>query len=58
MDRDFEGMLFCAQWKLELAKNKVNCLLKKGKISQDVADTILLEIEQAQNDIEAIKNLQ
>ena len=56
MDRDLECALSCAQWKLELAKNKVNCLLNKGRISQELADTILLEIEQAQNDIEAVKN--
>ena len=56
MDRDLECALSCAQWKLELAKKKVNCLLNKGKISQELADTILLEIEQAQNDIEAVKN--
>ncbi|MFX1442039.1 MAG: hypothetical protein ACFFHV_01385, partial [Promethearchaeota archaeon] len=58
MDRDFDCMLCCAQWKLELAKDKVNCLLHIGKISQELADTILSEIEQAQNDIEAIKNPQ
>jgi hypothetical protein len=56
MDHGLECALSCVQWKLELAKNKVNCLLNKGKISQDLADIILFEIEQAQNDIEAVKN--
>ena len=56
MDHNLKCALSCAQWKLELAKNKVNCLLNKGKISQELADTILLEIEQAQCDIEVLKN--
>ena len=56
MDHNLKCALSCAQWKLEIAKNKVNCLLNKGKISQELADTILLEIEQAQCDIEVIKN--
>ena len=56
MDCHFECILSCAQWKLELAKKKVNCLLNKGKISQDLAETIIFELEQAQNDIEIIKN--
>jgi hypothetical protein len=56
MDHNLKCALSCAQWKLELAKNKVNCLLNKGKISQELADTILLEIEQAQCDMEVLKN--
>ncbi len=55
-DRGLECALSCAQWKLELAKKKVNCLLNKGKISQELAESILLEIEQAQNDIGVVKN--
>ncbi len=55
MDHGLKCALSCAQWKLELAKNKVNWLLNKGKISQDLADTILYEIQRAQNDIEALK---
>ena len=58
MDRDLECMLCCAQWKLELAKKKVNWLLNKGKISEELAESIIFELEQAQSDIEAIKNPQ
>jgi len=56
MDRDLECALSCAQWKLELAMKKVNCLLNKGEFSQEIANTILIEIEQVQGDIEVVKN--
>jgi len=55
LDHDFECMLACAQHKLDMAECEVNRLLDKGKISQELADTLLLEINQAQANIEAVK---
>ena len=57
MEADVECTLTMAQWKLEMAQCKINCLLKRGKISQDLADTLKQKIEDAQTDIEEVKNL-
>ncbi|MFX1443013.1 MAG: hypothetical protein ACFFHV_06325 [Promethearchaeota archaeon] len=52
---DVECILTCAQSELEKAECVINLLLDKGKISQELADTLLFEIDQAQEDIEVVK---
>ncbi|MBA7557883.1 hypothetical protein ES705_50661 [subsurface metagenome] len=56
MNLDIECILACAQWKLVRAICKVNRLLDRGKISQELADILLDKINQAYTDIEVIKN--
>ncbi|MFX1593029.1 MAG: PKD domain-containing protein, partial [Promethearchaeota archaeon] len=51
-----ENSLRSAQLKLELAINEINRLLNKGKISQELADTLLGKINQIYLTIEEVKN--
>ena len=53
---NFECCLHHALYKLEKAEEKVHWLLRKGWITQELADTILLKLNQAQADLEAILN--
>ena len=57
INADIDCALTKAQWKLEMAECKIKCLLKRGKISQDLADNLLQKIEDVQTDIEKVKNL-
>jgi len=50
-DLDYTCLLTSAQKYLELAKCKVNYLLEVEKITQTLADTLLGEISEIQNDI-------
>ena len=56
LDQNVECVLIFAQYKLYKAECQVTNLLSSGKISQELADTIIFEINQAQESIEAIKN--
>ncbi|MHA2276655.1 MAG: hypothetical protein ACXAC2_12845, partial [Candidatus Kariarchaeaceae archaeon] len=51
---DVECYLLHALYKLEKAECKVHWLLCKGWITQDLADTILSKLHQAQEDVDAI----
>ena len=53
---NLECILTSAQCTLDLAKTEVDCLLNSGKISEDLANILILNINQAQNDIENIKS--
>jgi len=55
MNLDINCTLTCVQWKLERAVCKVNRLLDRGKITQELADIILDKINQAYIDIEVVK---
>ena len=56
MDLDIEHTLTGAQCKLNRARYKINRLLNRGKISQELADILLLKIDHAIENIETIKN--
>ena len=54
MDYNIECTLTLALYKLKKAECKVHWLLWKGWITQELADTTLFKLNQAQEDIEAI----
>jgi len=51
-----EYFLTEAQWKLGKAEDEVSRLLNRGKISQELADTLLGKINQIYLAIEEVKN--
>ena len=57
MGCDLECTLLYSLSKLEEAKYKVHLFSSKGWITQELADIILLKLNQAQEDIEAILNI-
>jgi hypothetical protein len=56
MGCDIEWILHFALYKLEKAECKVQWLLSRERITQELADTILFRLNKAQEDIEAILN--
>ena len=56
MNLDFNCTLTCAQLKLDRAICKVNRLLERGKITEELADILLDKINQSYIDIEVVKN--
>ncbi|MFX1442684.1 MAG: hypothetical protein ACFFHV_04655 [Promethearchaeota archaeon] len=56
LDHDIKHFLTSASIKLDKAKCVINHLLDKGKISQELADRLLFEINQALDNIEILKN--
>lgn len=56
MEEDIGCLLYCVQWKLDIAACLAECLLQKGIITQEVADIILNSITQAQADIEQLQS--
>ncbi|MFX1479005.1 MAG: hypothetical protein ACFFCI_12810, partial [Promethearchaeota archaeon] len=54
LDCNIECFLSNALYKLEKAEYKVHWLVCKGSLTQELADTILFRLNQAQEDIEAI----
>ncbi|MFX0075822.1 MAG: hypothetical protein ACFE96_10295, partial [Candidatus Hermodarchaeota archaeon] len=57
MDINPNCSYMCAQWKLDKALCKVNWLLDRGKISQDLADILFEKINQIYLAIEELKYL-
>ena len=56
MNLDIECKLYCVQCILELSRCSASCLLNRGLLSQEVADTILDGITQALEDIGLIQD--
>ena len=56
MNLNIECLLECALRKLEWAMCKVNRLLDRGKITQELANLLLDKINQSYTDIEVVKN--
>lgn len=54
MEEEIGCLLFCVQWKLDIAACLAECLLQKGIITQEVADIILGSITQALEEIGTI----
>ncbi|MFX1418424.1 MAG: hypothetical protein ACFE9N_05835 [Promethearchaeota archaeon] len=50
-----ECILNCVQWKLDHILSKINCLLEKGKISEEVANYLIENISEIIESIEVIK---
>ncbi|MFX0035907.1 MAG: hypothetical protein ACFE9I_09750 [Candidatus Hermodarchaeota archaeon] len=55
MNQDIECILTSAQKQLDQAIWNVDCLLNRGKISQELADVLIYRINQIYTDIELIK---
>jgi len=56
MNLDIECLLARTQWKLERVIGKINQLLDRGKITQELAEILLERVNQAHTDIEMVKN--